>query len=327
MAVFLESCGGDDAHGLMDVIDVEGRKLLAVSRPDMGAQSLSISPDAKLVVAQQEIYPNFGPLVVRDLRTGKAVVKLEGLCTYDGYSGVSPGQDSGCKTYPEQPFPIWAYTIQWSPDGTLIAAIDGSGTGFVAVWDALSGRLLRALPHDPGLEAQSLIFTPDSKGLVVSFGDGEIKLVSTETWTVLRQTSLDSLQGGDSLRFVGYTPGASSLLAIGGFLGGEGGAIHWLDPQTLSSNRPSMNDVFEGTPRSAALNPDGSLMATGTSAGDVQVWDTRDGSLIHEIQTGHVPVAGVAFVDDKHLAVTPRTGNLLFMTIDTDELLKLVRIR
>ena len=87
-----------------------------------------------------------------------------------------------------------------------------------------------------------------------------------------------------------------------------------------------MNDVFEGTPRSAALSPDGSLMATGDlRRGRASVAHARREPRPARFRSATSRWQGVAFVDDKHLAVTPATGNLLFMTIDTDELLKLVR--
>jgi WD40 repeat protein len=74
-----------------------------------------------------------------------------------------------------------------------------------------------------------------------------------------------------------------------------------------------------------ALSPDASLLATGASDGYVRVWDSETGALVHEIPLGDTLVQGVAFVDDEHLAVTPREGNLFIFTLDVDELRQLVR--
>jgi hypothetical protein len=47
--------------------------------------------------------------------------------------------------------------------------------------------------------------------------------------------------------------------------------------------------------------------------------------LVQEIPVGDSPVQGVAFVDDRHVAVTPQRGDLLVFTIDAHKLLDIVR--
>ena len=324
LAAFLTSCGRDDTRSEAEVIDLQTRKVVHTV-PHVGNQSLGMSSDARLFVVQDIAYPEFGSLVVLDLRSGKKVVELEGLCTWNALAADRlPREQTGrCKAYPERPFPMWARMIRWSPDGRMIAVIDGYDKS-VTVWDARTGLLLpTGPPRDE--RARSLIFTPDSKGLIVSLADDTVQLVSTETWSVIQKESLDPpLQGGGSLGLVGFTPDGSTLLAVGGILGTGPGALHWLDAQSLRVRRSALN-AFEGVPKSAALSPDGLLLAIGASDGFLRVWDTNDGSLVQEIQMGHVPVQNVAFIDDSHLAVTPATGNLLIITLDTDELLKVVR--
>jgi hypothetical protein len=47
--------------------------------------------------------------------------------------------------------------------------------------------------------------------------------------------------------------------------------------------------------------------------------------LVHEIYVDNTQVQGVAFLDDRHLAVAPQDGGMRVYTIDADELLEVVR--
>lgn len=74
-----------------------------------------------------------------------------------------------------------------------------------------------------------------------------------------------------------------------------------------------------------ALSPDGSLMATGASDGLLRIWDAVTGELKQQMDFGGPEVQGVAFIEDRHLAVTPMGGGLLIMTVDPAELADTVR--
>ena len=73
------------------------------------------------------------------------------------------------------------------------------------------------------------------------------------------------------------TPDGSTLLAVGGL---GAGRCDSLARCPVPEVRRSAINAFEGAPKSAALSPDGLLLAIGASDGFLRVWDTRDGSLV-----------------------------------------------
>ena len=90
------------------------------------------------------------------------------------------------------------------------------------------------------------------------------------------------------------------------------------ETQRSRSNRP------DGSITAVALSPTTSSVATASSDGKVRVWDVATGTLVHEVPLGDEAIQGVAFIDDKHLAVAIDGGVLLVVTTDPDELLAIV---
>lgn len=115
------------------------------------------------------------------------------------------------------------------------------------------------------------------------------------------------------------------MLAVGGlhFIGAAG-ELNWIDPETYQLVR-SKGQIHDGHTVAAVLNEDRTRIATGSSDGFVRVWDAETGELVHEVPLNGIPVQGVAFVSEHHLAITQDNGNLLIATTDPDELLALVR--
>jgi WD40 repeat protein len=337
IAAFDGGCPGS-ASGTVQVIDPAGKQLLA-SWEGWSAQDLAISPDGRSFVSQAVEPPAVvGSPAVVDLQTGRPTVVLQGVCRFDG-SLPSPAEEQpGCHAYPQAPFPFSVDNVQWSPDGTMIAAGDGA-FGLLAVWDARDGRLLFSAPPRASSEqvlmyqgVPRVIFTPDSKRLLVSYaptqGDpamGIIETLSTATWATISTTSLDpSVFGSRNLGFVGFTPDGSTLAAVSGLMETVNATLVWLDAATLQVRDPGPV-VLSQLIRSASLSPDGLLLATGGGNGILSVWNAKTGELDQQMDFGAAQVQGVAFIDDRHLAVTPQYLDLLIMTADPAELADIVR--
>jgi class 3 adenylate cyclase/WD40 repeat protein/energy-coupling factor transporter ATP-binding protein EcfA2 len=334
LAAFLEVCGdpADNGNGRAQVVDLRAQTLLA-SLPGWAAQELAIAPDGGSFVSQQVKSPEFvGPLMVATLPTGAAVVELQGVCWQDGSLSAPSDQQPGCHPFPGEPFPFSAWDVEWSPDGRMIAATDLRGNypgAYLVVWDARDGRVLFKRPTDAvdGAypDVYRIIFAPDSKSLDLSRSDGVVEKWSTETWTRVMETQLDtSVFGVDALGFVGFTPDASTILAVGGLNAGGNGSLFWLDAATLQITK-TVENAHAGSPKSMALSPAGSLMATGASDGILRVWDATTGELKQQMDFGGAQVQGLAFIDDRHLAVALSGTGLLIMTVDPQELADTVR--
>ena len=315
LAVFTTTCVGDPTSTTY-VIDWEAGRVL-VALPGGRGGALAISPDGSRFVRQEGEGTRYGPLTVRDLRTGAEIIELEGLCTWDASSPVPPGQQEGCATSPEEPFAVRASRLKWSPDGTMIAAAAGTT---VVVWDADTGGLLHTDAPDPDrISVADLIFSPDSALLFDASNDSRYRAVSTSSWQVLNIG-----EGSDSLSLIGFSADGTQLLVATQLMIHTGGSLIWFD---VASEQVALtkNGVHEGSLRSVALSPDGALVATAASDGLVRVWDGATLELVHEVPLGETQIEGVAFVDDRRLAVTPQDGNLLLVTIDPGELLEIVR--
>jgi WD40 repeat protein len=232
---------------------------------------------------------------VRDLRTGEEQLTLAG-----------PQASS-------------AERLRWSPDASMIVAKSGDGA---AVWDAASGDRLFDLPPDlVRLAVRDVLFTPDSGQLLVTTGDSRLRALSTATWEVDAEAVYPIR--ADFLGLLGYSPDGATLYTVGEYLNNTSGSLGWVDADTFRMHR-SEEDIHDGSIQAMALSPDGTTIATGASDGFVRVWDAETGDLVHEVPFGDTAVQGVAFVDGTHLAVTPASGDLRFVTIDADELLDLV---
>ncbi len=314
------------------VVDLDGPSV-AYTLPDAKGRSQPISPDGTRFVRQEGDGGLLnGPLIVRDLETGEPIVELQGLCWWDALE-ASRGE-SECMLNSEPPFAIGGATLRWSPDGTTIAAVNGSlrGAGaYLAVWDARTGELVFWEPSTTDLSHHvDAIFTPDSTAVVSSYWEPVLRRISTETWEIESEVPLPPVVAGSrGIRFAGYAGDGSALLAVEGLnvsqsFSGSFAALTWLDPSdlTVMFKRENIHDADLGA---VALDSEGALLATGSADGVVRVWDVATGDLVGEIPLGDVRIRGVAFVDEQTLVVTPNEGDLLLLTIDTEQLLDIAR--
>lgn len=333
-AAFSAQC--TDEH-LTYVIDLD-RRQVDYALPMHRGQALMISPDGTRFVRQEGNAPDgaadgassgaFGTARprVRDLATGETLAEFEDVCTYDAAGVQQPDAAlPECQRFPETPFELFSWVMTWSPDSTMVA-VGGAPRAQLAIWDADTGSMVGGSDACTGM-AQGMQFSRDGEELFLfCLEEGVFSVVSTRTWEELRRAEIDpQLEGRSYMALTGFTPGEEWLIGVGGamFVGGVG-MLHWIDPQTLEIDQ-TLPRIHDGTPKSWAMSPDRTLLATGASDGSVKVWDVVQRRLVHEIYIGDVQVQGLAFVDEQHLAVAPETGGVFVYTLDAEELLGLVR--
>ncbi len=313
-AAFSTAC--DDGTRPTYAVDL-ARATVQETTPDTDGQQLKLSPDGTRLLRQTSTHDMVGPVRVYDARTGRSLVELQGLCTWnDTY--VGPREKAGpCKAFPDTPFGIWEHGLAWSPDGRLVAARED---GFAA-WDAATGKMLKAQPGVPG-SFWDVIFTPDSGELVASTSDGELIAFSTKTWEITRRGQIDpAIADRGRVGFAGFLADGT-LVGMTGFGGTGGGSLLRIDPATLTVR--SSNRAHDGSPKAMAVSPDGQLVVTGAADGIVRVWDGATGQLLHQLTVAG-QAQGVAFVGDRRIAVTPSGGGLLLFSIDEHDLLQAAR--
>ena len=189
----------------------------------------------------------------------------------------------------------------------------GATTGVIAIWDADSGALIKALTEeDMGDFATGAIFTPDSKEIIVNAG-GEVLGVSTSTWTIQSVGNwIRRSTASISTKFLGFLPDGT-LIAVTGF--GRTLAGRCRDRSRDGEVLRAPVRAHVGSPKSGALSPDGTKIVTGASDGVVRVWDSGSGGLLHEFRvTGQAQ--GVAFLGNDRVAVTPYNGNIEVFLLD-----------
>lgn len=324
IAAFSSIC--DDGTRLTHVIDLPSGKVVT-TLPDAEGQDQELSPDGTRILRQSSTIGKapdgratqmVAPLRIHDARTGRMLFELEGMCTWNINFDGPRGEAGECKDFPETPFGMWNQSLEWSPDGRFVVAIDED----FAAWDARTGKLLKAQPIlSEGY--YDFIFSPDSTELITSSFAGELVAFSTTTWEVTRREALDpSIDGRLRVGFAGFLADGATLVAVSGWNGTGGGSLLRIEAKTLTVQ--SSNRAHDGSPKAMAVSQDGTFVVTGAADGLVRVWDGPSGKLLHQFVV-EGQAQGVAFIDNGRIAATPQTGNLLIMAIDPQVLLQTVR--
>lgn len=340
------SIGGDYAlvaeicpHGGVDtfLIDLTNRDVAKVVPRGMH-QGMSISPDGTRFIRSEEVGDREsgtgsydlslnGPMTVRDTQSGETLTELEGICTWDRSIAGRPHEQDGCALYPETPYPFQPWAVRWSPDSQLVAVSSHPAiTNAAIAWDTETGAMLWGHDGCGSIGAEDHIFTPDSSQLILFCSQAySIEVVDVFSGEVVTVVDFDQrVPGSDRVAFIGYPPVGSTLIAVSGVNGSTGASLLWLDPETFEIDHIEER-IHDGTVRAWAISPSGSLVATGSADGVVKVWDVERRVQVHEIAVGDEQIAGVAFLSEEHLAVTPRSGGFYVYTLDVDELLEIVR--
>ncbi|MHC4645217.1 MAG: WD40 repeat domain-containing protein [Planctomycetota bacterium] len=163
-------------------------------------------------------------------------------------------------------------TIALSRDGKLIAS--GSRmNGQVIIWDAINGAKKRELPRSSVVHA--VAFSPDANNLATVSHRG------IHIWNVDMGIERRSFQEKNAF-WVEFAPDGQTVVSA------SGRDTSWIRLWDLRTGKELRS--FEWTKiRSAALSPDGKMLAAGRRDGTIRVWNTESGEIALEF-----PSAGSA---------------------------------
>ncbi|WP_170208453.1 NB-ARC domain-containing protein [Micromonospora pisi] len=171
---------------------------------------------------------------------------------------VSTGRTAQVLDYPD-----WVASIQFSPDGKMIAS--GGGSAVVILWDAAT-RTRRHVLAGHSADLTHCEFSPDSTVLATTARDGTARLWDTATGNVLGVLN----SGVYELFCCAFSPDGSTLA-----LSGHNGAVQ-LWNTTTASHRQALTGHTEDVYH-CAFSPDGAFLATGAQDGRLQLWRAATG--------------------------------------------------
>jgi WD40 repeat protein len=152
--------------------------------------------------------------------------------------------------------------VAFDPAGRRL--VTASIYGWAIIWDIASRTALHSFKGDGG-SASAVAFSPDGGRVATAGADGTAKVWDASTGSAQR-----SFRSGDKpLSSVAF---ASSVLAAAS---GHGVAVLWdvnTGKELFTVTHKRVTDV--------ALNPDGTLVATGGNDGTAKVWKATDGTLV-----------------------------------------------
>jgi WD40 repeat protein len=265
-----DTAGGRLAFNVNDryrILDLESGRILALDRPGhRGAvRSVDVSRDGGLVASGSDD----GTIMLWEAATGRVAANLE--------EGSDPIREIG-----------------FSPAGDRLAARDASGP--LRVWKLdrpAQGARPAVIPSLLWTEsATTMAFSSDGALLAAGRGDGTISLLGADDGRLMRVLSAGPDTG--AVRALAAQPDGSMLAA-----GGDDGNVRLWD---LSRGTLASRWAIGPAPIRALSFGGGGLLAV--SAGGVEIWDTRHGERLLNLERHTRPVNTLGFSPDGRFVIS-----------------------
>jgi WD40 repeat protein/serine/threonine protein kinase len=272
---FLVSAGDDRKARVWDLRDLApgaggaGREVLAFGGHTREVRGVAISPD------------------------GQHVASVGGDCVLRTWE-VATGRETARS--PTQKHSIWDVT--YSPDGTRIAT--AAGNGEVKVWNVanLTREELAFLLSQTD-QRKTVAFSPDGRLLAAGNRQaGNVDVV--KVWDLATREEVCTLRGPTGLvTKVVFSPDSRRIAASDA----AGRSVRLWDIATRQELWPAVHHAE--MVMTVAYSPDGRYLASGTSDGEVAVWEAQTGRKVASLFGPLGPIGGLAFrPDGRYLAAT-----------------------
>lgn len=231
----------------------------------------------------------------------------------------------------------YALQVDASPDLTTFVTADAASWpdqgGDIVLRDGLGGNARQVLLAGSALrgDAHALCYSPDGRWIAAATVDasrrGSVRLWSASTGALVWTQELDPRSPERALRFddepVIDDEGPNERVALAFSPDGK-----QLWSASLRLGRLRCWDVATGATRgelpdeplvaAIAISPNGHLLATGSEAGWLRVWDLRDETLVAETRVSDKALRAVVFTaDSKKVASAGRSLDLWKLDVET----------
>ncbi len=229
-------------------------------------------------------------------------------------------------------------TVRWSNDGTRIAT--ASTAGWVRIWSAIDGSLIREFPHNQGLETSKLQdvkwaeWIRNDLHLLTWSRDGTARLWNTKTWQPVTTMQHNSpilhaeWNNAQSRLLTGCEDGSIRLwnLYTGELIArydGHTSAISLLswsqdESNILSADQDGFVRIWDATTNkalrsffghaggitSAVWNKDETQLLTTSEDGTARIWDVEEGKGLTELRGHSGGVRGGMWLENDRIVLT-----------------------